>query len=91
MAAERSPARAGGEQEEIPLNRLVIEAVRAQIVVAQDALLGAHIRVENADSDTKHLFGYTELVNMTTFQIQILGIVKTLQDMIKTVDETLEN
>ena len=67
----------------------MIKDVREQLVTAQDSLLEAHSTIEGADAATKDGFGYTEQVNMTTFQIQILGTVKTLQDMIKTVDEML--
>ena len=77
--------------EEPVVSKDLIRKVRDELVSAQDALLDAHTTIESADEATKSLFGYTAQVNMTTFQIQILGTVKTLQDMIKTVDELLEN
>ena len=71
------------------LDKNTIKDVREQLVTAQDALLQAHSTIESADANTKDAFGYTKQVNMTTFQIQILGTVKTLQDMIKTIDGLL--
>ena len=71
------------------MSKDTIQQVHGQLVAAQDALLAAHSTIENADEQTKDLFGYTEQINMTTFQIQVLGIVKNLQDMLKTVDELL--
>ncbi len=71
------------------MSKDTIQQVHDQLVAAQDSLLAAHSTIENADEHTKDLFGYTEQVNMTTFQIQVLGIVKNLQDMLKTVDELL--
>ncbi len=80
----------GVKTEEPALDKDTIKDVREQLVTAQDALLQTHNTIEGADASTKNVFGYTEQVNMTTFQIQILGTVKTLQDMIKTVDGLLD-
>lgn len=79
----------GVRTEEPALDKDIIKDVREQLVTSQDALLQAHNTIEGSDASTKDVFGYTEQVNMTTFQIQILGTVKTLQDMIKTIDGLL--
>ena len=65
--------------------------VRSQLVKAQDSLLQAHNAIEGTDAATKHAFGYTEQIHMTTYQIQLLGTVKTLQDMIHAVDGMIED